>query len=220
MTLFGLVRHGQTDYNANNLFQGSSDIPLNTAGIAQAHRALEQVPDLSWDIVVSSPLSRAEQTARIIADDHSIPFTGTDPRLREIDWGLAEGQPVSTMLATYPNRNFPGVEDSQAVADRGFEALSELASRFPDSKVLVVAHGTLIRFLISGIIGHGLPSLPNCALSQIAVNDRTWSVTMIAGTPWNHTVCIPAEADSVRFTILPSFIHPANSMPSPPVTSD
>ena len=82
MTLFGLVRHGQTDYNLRNLFQGSSDIPLNETGIAQAHAAFDGLEAVDWDVVVSSPLQRAEQTARIIGEDHGIPFGGTEDRLR------------------------------------------------------------------------------------------------------------------------------------------
>src|SRR5699024_10702352 len=181
MTLFGLVRHGQTDYNLQDLFQGSSDIPLNATGIAQAHAAFDDLPDVDWDVVISSPLQRAEQTARIICEDHALPFGGTDPRLVEIDWGAAEGQPVEEMERTYPGRSFPGREEHQAVADRGYDALEALEERFPGQKVLLVAHGTLIRFLLSGIIEQPLPSIPNDTLSLVELAETTSRVRMIEG---------------------------------------
>src|SRR5699024_1953136 len=86
MTLFGLVRHGQTDYNRQHLFQGSSDIPLNDTGREQAHQALATATPVAWDAVITSPLARAQETGRVIASDHSLSFEGTDPRLVEIGW--------------------------------------------------------------------------------------------------------------------------------------
>lgn len=201
MTLFGLVRHGQTDYNLQNLFQGSSDIPLNDTGIAQAHAAFDQLPAVDWDVVITSPLQRAEQTGRIIGEDHHIPFGGTEGRLVEIDWGAAEGQPVEEMEARYPARSFPGREDHQAVADRGYDALEDLETRYPGQKVLLVAHGTLIRFLLSGIIERPLPSISNATLSLIELEGTTWRVRMIAGEQVDHTVEVPTRAQNPRFIV-------------------
>ncbi|MBB5831011.1 histidine phosphatase family protein [Brachybacterium aquaticum] len=214
MTLFGLVRHGQTDYNLKNLFQGSSDIPLNDTGIAQAHAALDSLPPVDWDVVITSPLQRAEQTGRIIAGDHSIPFGGTDPRLVEIGWGEAEGRPVAEMEALYPGRSFPGREDHQAVADRGYDALEALEERFPGQKVLVVAHGTLIRFILSGIIERPLPSIPNATLSLVELEGTTWQVHMIAGDPVEHTVEVPSREQNPRFVVEKSQLAPAPVAPS------
>ena len=201
MTLFGLVRHGQTDYNLRSLFQGSSDIPLNETGIAQAHAAFDDLPAVDWDVVVSSPLQRAEQTARIIGEDHAIPFGGTEDRLREIDWGEAEGRPTAEMQQLYPARDFPGVEDAQQVADRGFDGLEALERRYPGRKVLVVAHGTLIRFLLSGIMERPLPSIPNATLSLIELEGTTWSVSMIAGQQVANRVTMDSRAQNPRFFV-------------------
>ena len=201
MTLFGLVRHGQTDFNLRNLFQGSSDIPLNETGIAQAHAAFDDLPAVDWDVVVSSPLQRAEQTARIIAEDHAIPFGGAEDRLREIDWGSAEGQPTAEMERQHPERDFPGVEDAQQVADRGFDGLEALEQRYPGQKVLVVAHGTLIRFLLSGIMEQPLPSIPNATLSLVELEGTTWSVSMVAGQKVENRVTMDSRAQNPRFFV-------------------
>lgn len=209
MTLFGLVRHGQTDYNLQDLFQGSSDIPLNATGIAQAHAALDDLPPVAWDAVLSSPLQRAAQTARIIGEDHAIPFEGTEPRLVEIDWGAAEGRPVREMEERHPGRAFPGREDHQAVADRGYDALEDLETRYPGKKVLLVAHGTLIRFLLSGIIERPLPSIPNAALSLVELEGTTWRVRMIAGEEVDHAVTVPDRSQNPRFVVEKSQLAPA-----------
>lgn len=209
MTLFGLVRHGQTDYNLENRFQGSSDIPLNATGIAQAHAAFDELPAVDWDVVITSPLQRAEQTGRIIGEDHHIPFGGTDARLVEIDWGAAEGHPVEEMEATYPDRSFPGREDHQAVADRGYDALEALEERYPGQQVLIVAHGTLIRFLLSGIIEQPLPSIPNATLSLVELEDTTWRVRMIAGAEVDHAVKVVSREQNPRFFVEKSQLAPA-----------
>ncbi|MDN6400651.1 MAG: histidine phosphatase family protein, partial [Brachybacterium sp.] len=201
MTLFGLVRHGQTDYNLRDLFQGSSDIPLNETGIAQAHAAFDGLPAVDWDVVVSSPLQRAEQTARIIGQDHDIPFGGTEDRLREIDWGAAEGQPTSEMEQQYPGRDFPGVEGTQQVADRGFDGLEALEEKYRGQKVLVVAHGTLIRFLLSGIMEQPLPSIPNATLSLIELEGTTWADSMGAGQTVENHGTMDSRAQNPRFFV-------------------
>ncbi|MGP9682824.1 MULTISPECIES: histidine phosphatase family protein [unclassified Brachybacterium] len=209
MTLFGLVRHGQTDYNLQNRFQGSSDIPLNDTGIAQAHAAFDQLPPVDWDVIVTSPLQRAEQTGRIIGEDHGIPFGGTDPRFVEIDWGFAEGKPVGEMQEAYPDRSFPGREDHQAVADRGYDGLEALEERYPGKKVLVVAHGTLIRFILSGIIEQPLPSIPNATLSLVELEGTTWRVRMIAGEDVDHAVKVASREQNPRFHVEKGQLAPA-----------
>ena len=220
MTLFGLVRHGQTDYNLQNLFQGSSDIPLNDTGIEQAHRAFDQLPPVDWDVIISSPLQRAEQTGRIIGEDHAIPFGGTDARLVEIDWGAAEGRPVKEMERRYPDRSFPGREDHQAVADRGYDALEALEERYPGQKVLVIAHGTLIRFILSGIIEQPLPSIPNATLSTVELEATTWRVRMIAGVEVDHAVKVADRDQNPRFFVEKGQLAPAQLAATSPTQAD
>lgn len=201
MTLFGLVRHGQTDWNRQFLFQGSSDVPLNDTGRAQAHHALDSMPDIAWDVVVSSPLSRARETAEIIAADHGLVLGPTEPRLQEIDFGIAEGRTIAEMEALHPDRDFPGGEAPQAVADRGYDALEDLERRFPGQNMLVVAHGTLIRFLLSGIVERPLPSIPNATLSLIRLEDTTWSVEMLAGVREEAVVRVSSRDRNPRFVV-------------------
>jgi uncharacterized phosphatase len=66
--MLSLIRHGQTDWNAAGRMQGSTDIPLNDIGRQQAESAVAMLADFQWDVIVSSPLKRASETAEIIAD--------------------------------------------------------------------------------------------------------------------------------------------------------
>ena len=113
------------------------------------------------------------------------------------------------MQAAYPGRSFPGREDHQAVADRGYDALEALEQRFPGKKVLVVAHGTLIRFILSGIIEHPLPSIPNATLSLVELEDTTWRVRMIAGEEVDHAVKVVSRDQNPRFIVEKSQLAPA-----------
>jgi probable phosphoglycerate mutase len=126
----------------------------------------------------------------------------------EIDWGEAEGHPVEEMEARYPGRSFPGREDHQAVADRGYDALEDLETRYPGQKVLLVAHGTLIRFLLSGIIERPLPSIPNATLSLVELEGTTWRVRMIAGQEVDHAVEVPSREQNPRFVVEKSQLAP------------
>src|SRR5690625_7932839 len=85
------------------------------------------------------------------------------------------------MEARNPGSSFPGREELHSVVDRACSALDELADARPGQSVLLVAHGTLIRLLISGVTGEHLPSLPYGALSLLEVEDDTWTVDVISG---------------------------------------
>lgn len=213
MTRFGLVRHGQTDYNLHSLFQGSSDIPLNATGREQAHHALDSAPPITWDLAFSSPLQRAEETARIIAADHGIAFAGTDPRMAEISWGEAEGEDTREMEARYPGRSFPGRESTADAVARALASLEDLAAAHPSSSVLVVAHGTWIRLVLTALTGLHLPSIPNAALSLIEVDGESWQATMIGGAEVDHpAVRVTTDADG-RFEVGDHHLRPQDLPP-------
>lgn len=181
MTLIGLVRHGQTDWNLAHIFQGASDVPLNATGVEQAHHALDSTPAFAWDGVMSSPLIRARLTAEVIATDHSLPLIGVHEGFREVDFGWAEGKPSAEAYAAYPERDFPGREGVDAVLERACAAVRDVSAQHPDGRVLVVAHGTLIRYLASAVAQRDFTSLPNTSLTLLEVSPTLWRVPMIAG---------------------------------------
>ena len=91
LTTFALVRHGQTDWNAERRLQGATDIPLNDVGREQAREAVATLADYQWDAIVSSPLSRAAETADLIAEGLGLTVARRIPELIERSFGPAEG---------------------------------------------------------------------------------------------------------------------------------
>lgn len=166
LTTFALVRHGQTDWNAERRLQGATDIPLNDVGREQAREAVATLADYQWDTIVSSPLGRASETADIIAEGLGLTVSRLVPELIERSFGPAEGLQAGPELeALRIPGGFRGGESDDAAAHRGITALEELAEEFAGKRVLVVAHGTLIRLTLSRAIGRTLDSVHNAVLN-------------------------------------------------------
>jgi len=141
MTEIWLVRHGQTDGNLHNIVQGQRNIPLNATGIEQARALADQLVDISFTAVYSSDLSRAMQTATIIAERKGLKVI-PDARLREIRQGVWEGLPFEQVIKDFrpdfsPNPVYittPRAEGAESVAEvlaRMVEAANETLTRHP-----------------------------------------------------------------------------------------
>ena len=166
LTTFALVRHGQTDWNAQRRLQGSTDIPLNDVGRGQARDAVAVLSGYEWDAIVSSPLSRAAETADVIAAGLGLSVTRIVPELTERSFGPAEGlQDGPELDALRIPGGFRGAEAEDDAADRGLGALEALAEEFHGGRVLVVAHGSLLRVSLSRMAGQPLRSIDNAALN-------------------------------------------------------
>lgn len=181
--MIALIRHGQTDWNREGLLQGSSDIPLNATGRAQASDALMTLRSRPWDAVVSSPLRRARETAEIIADGLGIPLGAAYPGLVERDYGPLEGTPSADAIATWPTREYPGAESLASVAARGTEALAAIAADAPGSAVLAICHGTIIRYTLAALAGRPVPGIDNGAISLVRGVPGAWEVATVNGIP-------------------------------------
>ena len=166
LTTFALIRHGQTDWNARRRLQGATDIPLNDVGRAQARDAVDVLSDNEWDAIVSSPLSRAAETAQLIADGLGLSVTRHIPALAERSFGPAEGLQAGPELeALRIPGGYRGAESEEDAAARGLGALEALADEFPGRRVLVVAHGTLLRVSLNRAIGRTLHRIDNAVLN-------------------------------------------------------
>jgi probable phosphoglycerate mutase len=166
LTTFALVRHGQTDWNAQRRLQGSTDIPLNDVGRGQARDAVAVLSGQQWDAIVSSPLGRAAETANLIADGLGLSVARHIPELTERSFGPAEGLQAGPELdALRIPGGFRGAESEDEAASRGMAAQETLAEEFRGRRVLVVAHGTLIRVSLSRAIGRTLDSVENAVLN-------------------------------------------------------
>jgi len=152
MTVFALVRHGETDWNRERRIQGSTDIPLNDLGRDQARATGALLASRRWTALVASPLSRAAETARLIGEHVGLGDPEIEPRLAERDYGAAEGLTGPEIDALFPDgADVPGRESRAAVAERAVAALHDLAARHPGEAVIVVAHGGVIRSVLETI---------------------------------------------------------------------
>ena len=142
---FWFLRHGETDWNAQGLSQGRTDIPLNAVGLAQAKRAARTLEGSGIATVVASPLSRARVTAETVAGTLGLPVAAFDDDLREVNFGVQEGQPMGDWYddwiagAYTPER----AEPFPVLLARAVAAVNRALER--PAPVLVVAHGALFR---------------------------------------------------------------------------
>ncbi|MFE2378494.1 histidine phosphatase family protein [Streptomyces sp. NPDC059398] len=182
-----LVRHGETQWHAENRYAGVSDVPLTARGLEQAQELAEWARWRGVGAVASSPVSRALLTARPAAL-----ALGTEPEaveaLREVDFGWGEGRTIAEMAAEDAEAvrrfhedaeagAFPGSEAPSAAAARASDALRALARRHPGETVLVVAHNTLLRMALCSMLGIPVgryrlvfPRLDNAAVTEIEVS--------------------------------------------------
>ncbi|MBW8270307.1 histidine phosphatase family protein [Caldovatus aquaticus] len=149
---FWFLRHGETDWNARGLSQGSTDIPLNAVGVAQARRAALALLGRGIAAIVSSPLGRARHTAEIVGEALGLPVAIEDD-LREVRFGVQEGRPMGDWYDDWiAGRYTPeGAETFAALRARAVAAVNRAIAR--PGPVLVVAHGALFRAL-RGALGH------------------------------------------------------------------
>lgn len=152
-----LVRHGETVTNKFGLIQGQKDVELSDKGIEDAKELKELISSLDIDVVISSPLKRAIDTAKIITDN-KYPIN-IDDRIIERDWGLIEGIKFTEVDSSKnwnfsENTNDNQIEKVQDFLKRLSEFLEDIRSKYPDKKVLVVAHSAVLRgmhYIINGI---------------------------------------------------------------------
>jgi broad specificity phosphatase PhoE len=113
---FWFLRHGETDWNAQDLSQGSVDIPLNETGLAQARSAALLLRNRGIRSLISSPLSRARVTAEIAAAELGLPVY-FDDGLREVSFGVQEGKPMAAWGdGALRTQTDPGAAVAQALA--------------------------------------------------------------------------------------------------------
>lgn len=182
-----LVRHGQTAWNEpGERIRGQSDVPLSEEGIAQA-RATARYIAARWPLtaVYSSPLSRAMETARAIADAQGLPVHPL-PGLLDLGFGEWEGLTIAEVRARYPDLwqawqeaphtlHFPGGESLDAVRERAIAALEETVRRHPGETVAMVGHRVVNQVLLCAILDLGNDHFWHVAQDTCAVNQIEWN---------------------------------------------
>lgn len=184
MTTLLFVRHGETDWNRQGRFQGSQDIPLNDEGRAQARR-LAQAWTLGGDVLLTSPLSRARETAEILGATLGLVARLPDPRLVERSYGQGEGLTMVERRQRWPGE-VPGAEDPASVAARARAFLEAVSTEHPGRRVVAVSHGgfinTVLGLVSGGMYGSGKSLLANASVSVVELGAPGWRVTEVGLT--------------------------------------
>jgi 2,3-bisphosphoglycerate-dependent phosphoglycerate mutase len=161
--LLYLFRHGETDWNREGRLQGSTDVPLNATGLAQAEALGKKLVGERIECVLSSDLLRAAMTARIVAESCGVPVF-PEPGLRETQVGDAEGLLWEEARARFGSAlterwfieddvAFPGGETGRQTRLRGLAAIRRFVLAQPYLRIAVSTHGAMIRQLMR----HALP---------------------------------------------------------------
>lgn len=173
-----LIRHGQTEWNATGRWQGQADPPLNDKGRAQARRTAAELKDQHIDMLISSDLLRAHQTAEIIGSALALSVE-LEPRLREVNLGDWQGLYSDEIGARWPAEmrqwlesplsiRPPHGESIRELADRVLAAVKDIATRHAGRRVGIVAHELPIAVIATQVAGVPLERLrehipPNAA---------------------------------------------------------
>jgi broad specificity phosphatase PhoE len=169
-----VLRHGESEWNVQQRWQGRADIPLTPAGERQARDAASRLG--TFAVIASSHLQRAAGTASIIAEHHGTGPVLVDERLQEVHVGPWEGLTRDEIELGYPGflaawRKPDGFESDADVVDRATAALLALAARTSDAPALAISHSGVIRTMRDAL-GAPNPRLPNLGGSWFHVADN------------------------------------------------
>ncbi len=180
-----VIRHGETDYNKQGRYAGSSDIPINSEGIKQAAEAAEKLQNIKFDLIISSPLIRARETAEIISKSSGVKII-TDNRIRERCVGVFEGLTREEAKEKYPelylrkctsvpNDAPDGGETIIDVDKRVSSFLHDLSNQYPEKILLIVCHGFVSRMIYRCVNNLSYEemisySLKNCETAQYDIS--------------------------------------------------
>lgn len=191
-----IIRHGETAWNRQLRLQGQTDIELNENGRLLAQKTAHAMKDIPFDLVITSPLKRAKETASLVLGGIEIP-TREDARIREISFGDMEGQYISReeredehsgfyRFFHAPETYVPAAhgESVSSLCARTADFLEELRNtkELADKTILISTHGAASRALLAAIRhtplcafwAGGVPK--NCAVTIVDLEDGEWKI--------------------------------------------
>ena len=177
-----IVRHGETEWNAEGRIQGHTDIGLSENGAQQARSLGQRLADRQIDVAYSSDLKRTSETARLALGDRNVVLNET-PRLREYHKGIFEGMTLTEIQTQFPDE-YPkylekdlsyapeGGETTRDVSTRMASIFQEIKAKHLDETVLVVSHGGALRAAMVSLLGMSLEGnwsfvFGNCGLTMV-----------------------------------------------------
>lgn len=197
MTQIILVRHGRTPWNKDKIFRGTVDIPLDEVGKQEASLAGEWLKGETIQAAYASPLSRAMDTARAIAQHHGVPVQEL-PGLIDINYGDWQGVPLAEVKVKYVDLyrqwetapqtvRFPNGETLDEVRARALAAVDEVMTLNPDKTILLAAHRAVNKVLISAFLGidnshYWRIGQDTTAINRFAGVGNTWHIQLVNDT--------------------------------------
>ncbi len=196
-----LVRHGETDHNADGRAMGQMDVPLNARGTEQARQTAEFLRRYPIERILSSDLGRAVATAQPLANLLGLSVE-PDARLRELSFGILEGKTVAECEAADPesvarwrsgdfDAALPGGESRRSLMQRTRAVLDEITAS-PHAHIALFSHGGALNALHTHIVEHGNPTprehIPrafrfhNAAVSISAWGEDQWRFLVVNST--------------------------------------
>lgn len=191
-----IVRHGETDFNAEKRWQGFLPTPLNNRGQEQARFLANHLRIEPIERIISSDLKRAVETARPTANFLGLDIL-LDERLREINLGIFQGLTGEEIQAKFPeewsswrsdymNYVIPEGESREMVKVRVYDAWQELVEKSDADTILFVSHGGTIRMLMRALLGEGdwmHADFTNTSITSLHKKGTEWLITDLATTP-------------------------------------
>ena len=192
-----VIRHGETDWNAEGRMQGQLDAPLSRRGRWQAGRLGDALAGEGIEAIVASDLSRALDTARALAAAVGLPVS-TDPGLRERCFGVFEGHTYAEIDARWPEEALrwrghdaafgpEGGERLEDFAERAVAAVRRAAEAHPGRTVAVVTHGGVLDSLYRAAYGLETTATRTWLLGNASVNRLLWTGRTFTVTGWGDT---------------------------------
>lgn len=181
-TTICLIRHGETDWNAQKRFQGREDIELNENGKIQTTEIAEHLGKVNWDVIISSPLKRAYSTAQIIAKKLKIENTVINENFIERDYGKASGLTFAQWKHSFPDGIVPGKENDESLKKRVITGLDEIVGEYKEKNILLISHGAVINSILktvsNGAIDIGETNIKNACFNLVLHNGTAYSVEL------------------------------------------
>lgn len=204
LTRLFLVRHGETEWNAAQVFQGHLDSPLTPTGLRQANQLASHLAAEAIAAVYSSDLGRSMKTAEPLASRLGLAVISR-AELREIDCGDWTGKSYEEVGAGWPQQfetwrsrphqhRMPGGESVAQIQERSLRFLAEIRARHPGQAICAVTHNTVIRTIICHAQGWPISRLwdgarqSNCAINLLELRDGRIDLLEIASTAHLTTV--------------------------------
>ena len=195
MTDFVFIRHGETDWNRQQRFQGQIDVPLNETGRAQAQRLGERLAAEPPDVLLASDLLRTRQTGEPLSQHWGL-AAALRPAFREQSFGVLEGLDVPTIKARHPElwahwlehrADFclpGGGESIRQFHARVIGAVREAAQAWAGRVVTVVTHGGVLDMLWRTANGLPLDGLRACEIPNTGINRLRWRSGTLEIVQW------------------------------------